>query len=196
MKPAKKAKVKPRASAAKTPPRGDLLETLRARFEANMRRHPGVDWNVVRARIAADPAKLRALAAMEESGGEPDVVRLDPESAELRYVDCSAQTPEGRVSLCYDRDARVTRKNAAPVSSAIEMAASMGIEILTVEQYRALQALGEFDTTTSSWVATPPGIRELGGALFGDRRFDTVFIYHNGAQSYFSARGFRGSFVV
>lgn len=170
----------------------DLHDVLRTRFEANMQRHRGVAWSDVLARVEGNAKALKALAAMERTGGEPDVVCLDPRSTEWCFVDCSPETPEGRRSLCYDREARTSRKEHAPSNSALEMAAELGIELLSVEQYRALQDLGEFDLKTSSWLATPHSIRALGGALFGDRRYDTVFTYHNGAQSYYAVRGFRG----
>ena len=179
---------------AKTPTpkqRDDLLQTLQTRFEANMKRHAGLQWATVRARLESNPAKLRSLDEMEESGGEPDVVGVDAATGECIFVDCSAQSPKGRRSVCYDREALEARKEHKPKSSAVEMAEAMGAALLTVDEYRQLQELGQFDTTTSSWVQTPAKIRKLGGALFCDRRYDTVFTYHNGAESYYAARGFR-----
>jgi hypothetical protein len=172
-----------------------LLATLKARFEANMPRHQGLDWARVQARLEVNPAKLRALEAMEKTGGEPDVIGRDDEGAVLFY-DCSPQSPAGRRNVCYDEAALRSRREAKPRTSAVQMATAMGIELLTEAQYRRLQALGEFDSTTSSWVQTPPDIRRLGGALFCDRRFGHVFLYHNGAESYYAARGFRGSLKV
>jgi hypothetical protein len=176
--------------------RDELLGTLKARFEMNTSRHPGVDWARVKARLEAMPDKLRSLGEMEGTGGEPDVVGHDPKTGEYVFFDCSPQSPEGRTSLCYDRKALDTRKEHKPKSSAMDMAAAMGIELLTEEEYRELQALGEFDTKSSSWLRTPAEIRKLGGAIFGDRRFGRVFVYHNGAQSYYSGRGYRGSVRV
>lgn len=176
----------------KTPAIADLLELLQARFRKSMHRHPGMAWADIDARLKANPNALKALAAMEATGGEPDVVGHDSKTGRWAFCDCSAESPAGRRSLCYDRAALDTRKEHKPQGSAIEMAADMGIELLTEEQYRALQQLGEFDTTTSSWVRTPEDVRSLGGALFCDRRYGRVFVYHNGAQSYFAARGFRG----
>lgn len=173
-----------------------LLETLKARFEKNMNRHAGLEWAGVQARLEASPEKLRSLHEMERSGGEPDVVGRDQKTGEYRFFDCSAESPKGRAATCYDREGLESRKEHRPKNSAIDMAAAMGIELLTEEQYRELQKLGKFDTKTSSWVKTPDDIRKLGGALFGDRRFGHVFVYHNGAQSYFSARAFRGSLKV
>jgi hypothetical protein len=175
-----------------TKQREALLGTLEARFEQNIGRHRGVKWSEVRARLESMPAKLRSLGEMEESGGEPDVVGHDRKTGEVVFVDCSAESPAGRRSICYDREALDSRKEHKPAGCASEMAAAMGIEMLTEEQYRDLQELGRFDTKTSSWVLTPPSIRKLGGALFCDRRYDRVFVYHNGAQSYYAARGFRG----
>lgn len=169
----------------------DLLATLEARFRANMHRHPGLDWTAVRARLESNHAALSSLDEMEQSGGEPDVVSLDAANGEYVFVDCSAQSPKGRRSVCYDREAREARKEHKPKSSAVEMGAAMGAALLTVDEYRRLQELEELDTTTSSWVQTPANIRKLGGALFCDRRYDTVFVYHNGADSYYAARGFR-----
>lgn len=173
-----------------------LIDALKARFEKNLRRHPGVPWTTVAARLDADPKKLFALNEMERTGGEPDVVGHDEKTGEVVFIDCSAQSPAGRRSVCYDEKARHARKEHQPKSSATELAASIGIELLSEAQYRALQRLGNFDTTTSSWVQTPEAIRKLGGALFCDRRYDTVFVYHNGAESYYAARGFRGSLRV
>ena len=176
--------------------REELLANLRARFEKNTGRHKGLAWAEVQARLQAGPDKLRALLEMERTGGEPDVVGRDKETGEYLFYDCSAESPTGRRSLCYDREALRSRNEHKPKASAIDMAAAMGIELLTEEQYRALQELGNFDMTTSSWVKTPAKIRKLGGALFCDRRYDHVFVYHNGAQSYYAARGFRGSLRV
>jgi len=172
--------------------REELLATLKARFEKNIARHKGLEWANVQARLEANSEKLWSLHEMERTGGEPDVVGLDPETGEYLFYDCSAESPKGRRSLCYDREALESRKENKPKDSAIDMASAMGIELLTEEQYRELQKLGEFDTKTSSWVKTPPAIRKLGGALFCDRRYNTVFVYHNGAESYYAARGFRG----
>ena len=174
----------------------ELLSTLKSRFEKNMNRHKGLDWNKVQARLEANPEKLGPLQEMEETGGEPDVVGHDPTTGEYIFYDCSAESPKGRRSVCYDREALESRKEHKPKDNALDMAARMGIELLTEEQYRELQKLGEFDTKTSSWVKTPSEIRKLGGALFCDRRYDTVFVYHNGAESYYAARGFRGSLTV
>jgi hypothetical protein len=170
----------------------ELLKILKARFEQNMARHQGLDWAKVQAKLDANPAKLWSLNEMETTGGEPDVVGHDQKTGEYIFYDCSAESPKGRRSLCYDRAALDARKENKPAGSAMDMAASMGIELLTEEQYRQLQKLGKFDTKTSSWVQTPAEIRKLGGALFCDRRYDTVFIYHNGAESYYAARAFRG----
>ena len=174
--------------------REDLLKTLKARFEKNMNRHKGLQWAKVQAKLEAD--HLWSLSEMERTGGEPDVVGFDKKTGEYIFYDCSAETPKGRRSLCYDRAALDARKEHKPENSAIDLAASMGVELLTEEQYRELQRLGEFDLKTSSWVKTPAEIRKLGGGLFCDRRYDTVFLYHNGADSYFAARGFRGSLKV
>ena len=176
--------------------REELLRTLKARFEKNTNRHPGLGWAKVQARLEADPVKLWSLQEMEITGGEPDVVGRDENSGEYIFFDCSAQSPKGRTSLCYDREALDSRKEHKPKNSATDMAAAMGIELLTEEQYQALQKLGDFDTKSSSWVKTPPDMRKLGGALFGDRRFGRVFFYHNGAESYYSGRGFRGALRV
>ena len=176
--------------------REELLSALKARFEKNMNRHKGVDWPKVQAKLEANAEKLRSLNEMEQTGGEPDVVGHDKKTGEYIFYDCSAESPKGRRSVCYDREALEARKENKPKDSAVAMAAAMGIELLTEEQYRVLQKLGEFDTKTSSWVKTPSDIRKLGGALFCDRRYDTVFLYHNGADSYYAARGFRGSLRV
>ncbi len=176
--------------------RDRLLQTLKARFEKNVPRHRGIVWTDVAARLERNPAALRSLHEMEASGGEPDVIGHDRDSGQLTLCDCSAESPVGRRSVCYDREALDARKDNKPESSAVEMAAAMGIDLLTEEQYRALQTQGEFDTKTSSWIKTPPDVRSLGGALFCDRRYGRVFAYHNGAQSYYAARGFRGSLRV
>jgi len=172
---------------------GELLRTLKTRFEKNMNRHKGLEWAKVQARLVANPEKLRSLSEMEKTGGEPDVIGYDKKTGEYIFCDCSSESPNGRRSLCYDREALESRKEHKPKGSAIEMAAAMDIELLTEEQYRELQKLGNFDTKTSSWLKTPSDIRRLGGALFADRRYDNVFVYHNGAPSYHAARGFRGS---
>ena len=174
----------------------ELLKTLKARFEKNMNRHKGIEWAKVQSKLEANPEKLWILDDMEITGGEPDVVCHDKKTGEYIFYDCSAESPKDRRSLCYDREALESRKEHKPKNNAIDMAADMGIELLTEEQYRELQKLGEFDLKTSSWVQTPSAIRELGGALFCDRRYDTVFLYHNGAESYYAARGFRGSLRV
>jgi hypothetical protein len=179
--------------------REELLRILKARFEKNMNRHKGIEWAKVQSRLCgmeANPEKLWTLDDMEISGGEPDVVGYDKKTGEYIFYDCSEESPKGRRSVCYDGEALASRKEHKPKNSAIDMANDMGIEILTEEQYRELQKLGEFDTKTSSWIITPANIRELGGALFCDRRYDTVFLYHNGAESYYAARGFRGSLRV
>jgi hypothetical protein len=176
--------------------REELIKTLKARFEKNMTRHKGLEWAGVQARLEANPEKLRSLDEMEKTGGEPDVVGHNKKTGEYVFYDCSAESPKGRRSLCYDREALDSRKEHKPQNNAIDLAASMGIELLTEEQYRQLQKLGEFDTKTSSWVMTPSPVRKLGGALFCDRRYDTVFLYHNCAESYYAARGFRGSLRV
>ena len=186
----------PKANQLSAKQREDLLETLQARFEKNMNRHRGLDWAKVQARLEAEPGKLWSLGEMERTGGEPDVVGHDRKTGEFTFCDCSAQSPKGRRSICYDREAQQGRKEHPPKNNALDLAAAMGVELLTEEQYRSLQELGAFDTTTSSWVSTPPDIRALGGALFCDRRYDTVFLYHNGAESYYAARGFRGSLKV
>jgi hypothetical protein len=190
---AKKASSKKELS---TKQREDLLRTLKSRFEKNMARHKGLDWPKVQARLDANPGKLWSLDKMEETGGEPDVVGYDKKTGEYIFYDCSAESPKGRRSFCYDREALESRKEHKPKDSAVEMATEIGIELLSEQQTRELQKLGEFDTKTSSWIKTPPEIRKLGGALFCDRRFDTVFVYHNGAESYYAARGFRGSLRV
>ncbi len=176
--------------------REELLGALKDRFEKNLNRHKGLDWAKVQARLEASPDKLWSLQEMERTGGEPDVVGQDKKSGEYVFFDCSAQSPNGRTSLCYDREALDSRKEHKPKSSVMDMAAAMGIELLTEEDYFALQKLGEFDLKTSSWVKTPANIRKLGGALYGDRRYGRVFVGHNGAQSYHSGRGFRGSLRV
>ncbi len=172
--------------------RDELLKALKARFEKNMNRHKGLEWAPVQARLEAHTEKLCSLNEMEKTGGEPDIVSHDKETGEYVFYDCSAESPKGRRSLCYDREALDSRKENKPKDNAIGMAAAMGVELLTEEQYRELQKRGNFDTKTSTWVKTPPSVRKLGGALFCDRRFDTVFLYHNGAESYYAARGFRG----
>ncbi len=174
----------------------ELLRVLQARFEKNMNRHKGVEWADVQAKLETGNSKLWSLNEMERTGGEPDVIGFDKKTGEYIFYDCSQESPSGRRSLCYDREALESRKEHKPKGSAVDMAASMGIELLTEEQYRELQKLGNFDTKTSSWVKTPSNIRKLGGALFCDRRYDTVFVYHNGAESYYAARGFRGSLKI
>jgi len=174
----------------------EIIWTLKARFEKNMHRHKGVEWDKIQAKLESNPDKLWSLSEMERTEGEPDVVGYDKKTGEYIFYDCSAESPKGRRSLCYDREALDSRKENKPKYSAMDMAAQMGIEILTEEQYRELQQLGEFDTKTSSWVKTPTEIRELGGAVFCDRRYDHVFLYHNGAESYYAARGFRGELRV
>lgn len=176
--------------------REDLLALLAGRFEANTTRHPGIAWSAVADRLAADPRALRTVAEMERTGGEPDVIGLDPETGGLVLCDCSPESPTGRRSLCFDRAALDARRENKPQGSACEMASAIGIEILDERQYRHLQTLGAFDRKTSSWIATPAAIRSLGGALFCDRRYDHVFVYHNGAESYYAARGFRGRLVL
>jgi hypothetical protein len=174
----------------------ELLSTLKKRFEKNMARHKGIDWAKVQSRLESHPEKLWSLNEMEETGGEPDVLGMDKKTGEIIFFDCAAESPAGRRSLCYDREALDSRKEHKPKDSALDMAAAMGIDILTEEQYRSLQQVGKFDTKTSSWVRTPDTIRDLGGALFCDRRYNTIFLYHNGAESYYAARGFRGSLRV
>ena len=179
----------------KSAERDKLIATLKARFEKHMHRHEGLSWSAVAARLNDNPAALRSLQAMEASGGEPDVIAADA-SGGITFCDCAAESPSGRRSLCYDQEALDARKEAKPKGSAVDMAAAMGIDLLTEQQYRDLQRLGEFDTKTSSWIATPSDVRSLGGALFCDRRYGKVFVYHNGAQSYYAARGFRGRLRV
>ncbi len=174
----------------------ELLSTLKSRFEKNMNGHKGLEWAKVQAKLKTNPEKLWSLNEMEITGGEPDVVAYDKKMDEYIFYDCAAESPKDRRSLCYDREALESRKENKPANNAIDMATAMGIEILTEEQYRELQKLGHFDTKTSSWVKTPSDIRKLGGALFCDRRYNTVFVYHNGAESYYAARGFRGSLRV
>ena len=176
--------------------RDELLAALKARFERNMARHPGLVWAKVQARLEVRPEKLWSLAEMERTGGEPDVVGQDKKLGEFVFMDCSAQSPKGRVSFCYDRAALDARKEHKPKNCVMDAAAAMGVEVLTEEEYFALQKLGEFDTKSSSWLRTPPDIRKLGGAIYGDRRYNRVFIGHNGAESYYGGRGFRGSVRV
>ena len=176
--------------------REELLGALKGRFEKNMNRHKGLEWAEIQAKLEADPSKLWSLNEMERTGGEPDVVGHDKKTGETIFYDCSAESPKGRRSLCYDGEALESRKEFKPEDNAMDLAAAMGIEILTEEQYRDLQKLGNFDTKTSSWLKTPPEIRKLGGAIFADRRYDHVFVYHNGAESYYGSRGFRGSLRV
>lgn len=173
--------------------REDLLATLRDRFDKNTHRHGGVEWPEVQARLEANVEKLRSLHEMERTGGEPDVVGQDQKTGEFIFVDCSAESPKGRTSLCYDHEALDSRKEHKPKNSVVDLAGELGVELLSEDEYRELQKLGEFDTKSSSWLRTPPEIRKLGGAIFGDRRFGRVFVYHNGAQSYYSGRAFRGS---
>lgn len=173
-----------------------LLATVKARFEKHKKRHQGMEWSAVQVKLEAAPDKLWSLHEMERTGGEPDLIEYDEAAGEYIFYDCAAESPSGRRSLCYDREALDSRKEAKPANSALDLAAEIGIEILTEAQYRTLQELGKFDTKTSSWVATPPAIRERGGAIFCDRRYDHVFTYHNGASSYYAARGFRGSLRV
>ncbi len=176
--------------------RQELLNTLKARFEKNMNRHKGLEWTKVQAKLEANTGKLSSLNEMEETGGEPDVVRHDKKTGEYIFYDCSAESPKSRRSVCYDREALESRKEHKPKNNAIDMAAAMGIELLSEEQYRELQKLGNFDTKTSSWIRTPSDIRKLGGAIFADYRYGNVFVYHNGAESYYAARAFRGSLRV
>lgn len=179
-----------------TPEQSEFLKNLEARFEKNKDRHKGIQWKDVQAKLEKNPKKILALSKMEATEGEPDLVAYDKKADEYIFFDCSAESPKGRRSICYDREALESRKAHKPKNSAIDMAAEIGIEILTEEQYKQLQTLGEFDLKTSSWLRTPKHIRDLGGAIFGDRRFDTVFIYHNGAESYYGVRGFRGCLRV
>ena len=196
-KPCRKVKSDmPKAKELKAKQRADLLSALKVRFEANMHRHTGLDWAKVQARLVAQPEKLWSLNEMERTGGEPDVIGYDKRAGEYIFYDCAAETPEGRRNVCYDREALDSRKEAKPRAAAMDLAAAMGIEILTEEQYRELQTLENFDTKTSSWLKTPAEIRKLGGAIFADRRYDHVFVYHNGASSYYGARGFRGALRV
>jgi hypothetical protein len=176
--------------------REEILKALKARFEKNANRHKGLAWAQVQAKLEANAAKLWSLNEMEKTGGEPDVVGHDKKTGEYIFYDCAAESPKGRRSICYDREALDSRKENKPKNNAMDMAAAMGVELLTEEQYREFQKLEEFDTKTSSWVKTPPAVRKLGGALFCDRRFDTVFVYHNGAESYYAGRAFRGSLKV
>jgi hypothetical protein len=178
--------------AKRTRDRDPVLDVLQLRFEEHRPRHADVNWSTVAARLEGNAAVLRSLKEMEATGGEPDVIGIDPKTGSVLFCDCSAESPTGRRSLCFDMDGRLSRKEHAPQTSAIEMAAEMGISVLTEEQYRFLQTLGEFDLKTSSWIATPADVRSLGGALFCDRRYGKVFTYHNGAQSYYAVRGFRG----
>jgi hypothetical protein len=196
MKAAKALRVNGDKKSLTAGQREELLGTLKARFEKNMNRHEGLAWVQVRAKLDADGEKLWSLFEMERSGGEPDVVGHDNKTGEYIFYDCSAESPKGRRSLCYDRAAWEGRKENKPQGNAVEMAAAMSVELLTEQEYRELQKLGNFDAKTSSWVKTPSNIRALGGALFCDRRFDTVFVYHNGAESYYAARGFRGQLRV
>jgi hypothetical protein len=189
----KAAGIKRKLSSAQA---DELFEILKVRFEKHLSRHKGLKWADILARLEASPEKLWSLREMEDTGGEPDVVGQDKKTGEFVFFDCSPQSPKGRAAVCYDREALDSRKEHKPKDSAMDMAAAMGIELLTEEQYHELQQLGEFDTKTTTWVKTPDDVRKLGGALFGDKRFGRVFIYHNGAQSYYSARGFRGSLRV
>ena len=173
-----------------------LIDILKTRFEQNIQRHPDLDWEKIEEKLIANPKKLKALQAMEDTDGEPDVIGVDAQSDEYLFVDCSAESPKGRRSLCYDAEALAARKQHQPADSAVNLAKKMGINLLTEQQYRDLQQLGEFDLKTSSWIDTPQAIRALGGALFCDRRYDQVFTYHNGAESYYAARGFRGMLRV
>jgi hypothetical protein len=176
--------------------REELIRVLKARFEKNMNRHKDLEWSIVQSKLEANTQKLWSLNEMEITGGEPDVVGYDEKTDEYIFYDCSAESPKGRRNVCYDREALLSRKEHKPANNALDMAASIGIDILTEEQYRELQKLGNFDTKTSSWVKTPSGIRKLGGAIFGDFRYGNVFIYHNGAESYYGARAFRGSLRI
>lgn len=185
-------KINPNQKELSVEQHAELMNALQARFEQNMPRHKGLEWAQAQTRLEAQPAKLWSLSEMERSGGEPDVVRYDQQTGEYIFVDCAAESPASRRSLCYDRAALEERKANQPEGNAVDMAAAMGIELLSEEEYRALQELGAFDTKTSSWITTPAAIRSLGGALFADRRYEHVFVYHNGAQSYYASRGFRG----
>ena len=186
----------PRAKELKSEQRQALLQALQTRFEKNMNRHQGLRWDKVQARLEANPAACWTLQEMERTGGEPDVVGHDRKSDEYIFFDCSAESPKGRRSLCYDRDALDSRKEFKPKDTALDVASTLGVEILTEDQYRELQTLGEFDVKTSSWLKTPSAIRARGGSIFADRRYDHVFVYHNGASSYYASRGFRGSLRV
>ena len=186
----------PRAGKMTARQREELFKVLKARFVKNMSRHEGIDWVKVQARLEANTEGLWSLDEMERTGGEPDVVGYDKETGKYIFFDCSAESPKGRRNVCYDREALESRKEAKPKDSAMNMAAAMGVEILTEEQYRELQTLGKFDAKSSSWLKTPPAIRRLGGAIFADRRYDHVFVHHNGASSYYGVRGFRGSLRV
>jgi hypothetical protein len=183
-------------SALSQEQRDELLGVLRARFEQNMHRHSGLTWAAIQTKLEATPEKLWSLNEMERTGGEPDLVGHEPTTGEYIFYDCSAETPHGRRSVCYDREGQESRKQHAPAHNALDMAAAMGIELLTEEQYRALQQLGQFDTKTSSWIKPPADIRNLGGALFADRRYGQVFVYHNSAPSYYASRAFRGKLQV
>ena len=190
------SKIKSNKKKLSTEQNEELIRALKARFEKNTKRHKGLEWTKVQTKLEANTEKLWSLNEMERTGGEPDVVGHDKKTGEYMFYDCSAESPKGRRSVCYDREALESRKEHKPENNAIDMAAAMGIELLSEEQYRELQKLGNFDTKTSSWVQTPADIRELGGALFCDRRYDHVFVYHNGAESYYGARAFRGSLRV
>ena len=187
-----KKKLLPEQPALLAGRREELLRVLKERFEKNMNRHKGLEWTKIRSRLETNPVKLWSLNEMERTGGEPDVIGHDKKTGEFIFCDCSTESPQGRRSVCYDHEALESRKEHKPENSAVKMAAGMGIELLTEEQYRELQQLGNFDTKTSSWIKTPPGIRKLGGAIFADLRYGYVFVYHNGAGSYYAARGFRG----
>lgn len=176
--------------------RKDLINTLKERFDQNMNRHKDLEWTKIQARLEANAEKLWSLSEMERTGGEPDVVGYDKNTGEYIFFDCAAESPKGRRNVCYDREAMESRKEHRPENNAVDMAASMGIQLLTEKEYRRLQELGNFDSKTSSWLKTPPVIRQLGGAVFGDFRYGTVFLYHNGASSYYAARGFRGAMMV